>query len=169
MSCSLCGVNGLGSDTCPLNPDAEHIEHGHQIKSGEEEPDIGDMLEKIAHLETKIREQEEELEECMKNHISTGEQLSLAILERNVYFDQSGYLSRTLKTERRERLNREKTLSNLTRRLQNFKIESCSICLSEIVTGDRLSITRCGHVFHADCLSESLKSSFLCPLCRTIT
>lgn len=169
MSCSLCGVNGLDSETCPLNPEAEHIEHGHQIKSGEEEPDIGNMLEKIAYLENKERELSEKITECMKNHIRTGEQLVIVIRDCDIYYNQTLSLSKTLKTERRERLDREKTLSNLTKRIQNFAIESCPICLCEITTGDRLSITRCGHVFHANCLSESLENTFLCPLCRSIT
>lgn len=44
-----------------------------------------------------------------------------------------------------------------------FKGEMCSICREEI--GNKM-VTNCGHVFHKNCLNESLKHNEKCPLCR---
>lgn len=45
------------------------------------------------------------------------------------------------------------------------KIE-CSVCLSNIEALPELSITRCGHRFHSQCLAQWFQSHDSCPLCR---
>ena len=48
--------------------------------------------------------------------------------------------------------------------------EECSICLEYFSKGELMTITRCGHNFHGQCLErwmrESVHSSTECPLCR---
>ena len=43
--------------------------------------------------------------------------------------------------------------------------EECSICL-EVVDGDDVLKTNCGHVFHRDCIIEALMHNKNCPNCR---
>lgn len=43
----------------------------------------------------------------------------------------------------------------------------CAICLADFAKGCRFtSITKCGHVFHEDCLKEWIKYNKICPLDR---
>jgi hypothetical protein len=43
----------------------------------------------------------------------------------------------------------------------------CTICMSEFVEDDDISIIKCNHVFHQDCIKEwLLKYSYKCPVCR---
>jgi len=41
----------------------------------------------------------------------------------------------------------------------------CAICYDEIKMIN-MTVTRCGHVFHASCVFESLEHRIDCPLCR---
>ncbi|GIQ87077.1 hypothetical protein KIPB_009046 [Kipferlia bialata] len=41
----------------------------------------------------------------------------------------------------------------------------CAICLSGMSAD--LSTTPCGHIFHTDCLGASLRTTHVCPICRT--
>ncbi|KAI3759816.1 hypothetical protein L6452_07894 [Arctium lappa] len=44
----------------------------------------------------------------------------------------------------------------------------CIVCLSEVVSGERLAmLERCGHGYHVECLEAWLKDHPNCPLCRT--
>lgn len=48
---------------------------------------------------------------------------------------------------------------------------TCSICLSTLSEfgQDTHTLTKCGHVFHFDCISQSVQCCGLsCPLCRSI-
>ncbi|GAB2219308.1 hypothetical protein Droror1_Dr00006943 [Drosera rotundifolia] len=47
--------------------------------------------------------------------------------------------------------------------------ETCSVCLVEFGSEDLVSqLSRCGHVFHVDCIDRWLyRYQFTCPLCRT--
>lgn len=47
--------------------------------------------------------------------------------------------------------------------------EICSICLMKFEKEDVVSrLTRCGHLFHADCIERWLDcNQFTCPLCRS--
>jgi hypothetical protein len=44
--------------------------------------------------------------------------------------------------------------------------EDCSICLVELVAGDRVADLRCGHEFHIGCLKRWIRHKNKCPLCR---
>ena len=41
----------------------------------------------------------------------------------------------------------------------------CAVCLSQVL-GSQCT-TRCGHVFHSECIFRAIKSDDRCPLCRT--
>lgn len=44
----------------------------------------------------------------------------------------------------------------------------CSICLENMLKGQKVILLKCGHTFHKDCIYEHLsKYSYKCPVCRT--
>ncbi|CAN0504061.1 unnamed protein product, partial [Ectocarpus sp. 8 AP-2014] len=45
--------------------------------------------------------------------------------------------------------------------------EQCAICRSDITGNCNKSTTSCGHSFHFTCLARSMRSSSICPICRT--
>lgn len=45
--------------------------------------------------------------------------------------------------------------------------EQCAICRSDITGSCNKSTTSCGHSFHFTCLARSMRSSSICPICRT--
>ncbi|KAG0531106.1 hypothetical protein BDA96_05G245300 [Sorghum bicolor] len=46
--------------------------------------------------------------------------------------------------------------------------ETCSVCLSELVDGEKVRVlTACMHYFHATCVEAWLHRKANCPLCRT--
>lgn len=46
--------------------------------------------------------------------------------------------------------------------------EDCSVCLSEIC-GHNLGVTKCGHIFHFDCVKPFIEKNGKCPLCQKVT
>ena len=52
--------------------------------------------------------------------------------------------------------------------LQNGEelIETCSICLDDVVDIESISKLSCGHHFHTNCIKLCLERSRKCPLCR---
>ena len=50
---------------------------------------------------------------------------------------------------------------------EKYKDEKCSICL-EVISGD-ITITKCNHIFHYECLSQYINNSGKtdCPICRS--
>jgi hypothetical protein len=44
--------------------------------------------------------------------------------------------------------------------------DPCAICFEEIKMVN-VTVTRCGHVFHASCMFEAIAAKSCCPLCRT--
>ena len=44
---------------------------------------------------------------------------------------------------------------------------TCTICFSELMEGDRVGDLPCGHTFHVDCLKSWLPRRNVCPLCNT--
>jgi hypothetical protein len=44
--------------------------------------------------------------------------------------------------------------------------KSCSICIVDFETEDKISITNCNHIFHTDCITEWGKYKTECPICR---
>jgi hypothetical protein len=47
------------------------------------------------------------------------------------------------------------------------KCKDCSICLVDFEDEDMVSIPRCNHVFHTNCIEESSRYKNSCPNCRT--
>jgi hypothetical protein len=45
-------------------------------------------------------------------------------------------------------------------------IETCSICLDDVVDVESTSKLSCGHHFHTNCIRQCLERSRKCPLCR---
>jgi hypothetical protein len=45
-------------------------------------------------------------------------------------------------------------------------IETCSICLDDVVNVESTSKLSCGHHFHTNCIKQCLERSYKCPLCR---
>ena len=44
---------------------------------------------------------------------------------------------------------------------------SCSICLNDLnFSNQNISVLKCGHLFHHDCLQEWIRTSKTCPECR---
>ena len=48
------------------------------------------------------------------------------------------------------------------------KENKCSICLDKVTKKSNVFLTFCGHLFHSNCIDESLKYSNKCPYCRRI-
>ena len=44
----------------------------------------------------------------------------------------------------------------------------CSICLENYTKGGCIKLESCGHMYHEKCITECLKFSRACPLCRRI-
>ena len=44
--------------------------------------------------------------------------------------------------------------------------DPCAICFEDIKMVN-VTVTRCGHVFHASCMFEAIAAKSCCPLCRT--
>lgn len=45
--------------------------------------------------------------------------------------------------------------------------DKCAICLSAYKTNDTVKRLQCKHVFHPECIDPWLKTSTLCPICRS--
>lgn len=47
----------------------------------------------------------------------------------------------------------------------------CSICFEDFSknTDSDVVVTKCGHMYHLDCLNEWMKQSITCPECRLVT
>ena len=50
--------------------------------------------------------------------------------------------------------------------LSEVKNEECSICLSLFSEKKCVEMKRCKHIYHQDCIEQSLKRNQFCPLCR---
>ena len=44
--------------------------------------------------------------------------------------------------------------------------EDCPICMDEMLCDHKDCITKCGHLFHFDCLVPALNGTPKCPTCR---
>lgn len=51
-----------------------------------------------------------------------------------------------------------------------FKLDEnkkdCSICLETFKKGDKISITKCNHIFHKNCINVWFINKKICPLCK---
>ena len=59
-----------------------------------------------------------------------------------------------------------KTLNNY--KLKNDLLDTCSICLSDLLCNEKVIKLNCNHIFHKDCIIAWLKkdTDSSCPLCR---
>ena len=55
---------------------------------------------------------------------------------------------------------------NIWEKTKNYPNDDCSICLEHLSTKIVVKL-KCSHHYHQDCISESLKISNKCPICRT--
>ena len=46
------------------------------------------------------------------------------------------------------------------------KNKECSICISDFTNESIISMTKCNHIFHTDCIKEWYKYKTDCPICR---
>jgi len=44
--------------------------------------------------------------------------------------------------------------------------EKCPVCLDNLDMSNNLVVTKCGHRFHFNCITEVMKTSNQCPMCR---
>jgi len=55
--------------------------------------------------------------------------------------------------------------------IKEFKIQEklinyeCIICLDELNIGETVSLIKCGHIYHSECLYTWLLKKPVCPLC----
>lgn len=67
-----------------------------------------------------------------------------------------------------QRLREEKAVVNMFRPATKREIQEwndiCAVCLQSL---EKARVTRCGHIFHAECLRNCCKVSNLCPLCKS--
>mmetsp|Transcript_27837 Transcript_27837/g.58504 ORF Transcript_27837/g.58504 Transcript_27837/m.58504 type:complete len:439 (+) Transcript_27837:284-1600(+) len=57
-------------------------------------------------------------------------------------------------------------LKNDANSLDNYDEYLCIICLLPLENGEQIADLRCGHFYHADCLSEWILKKNSCPLCQ---
>ena len=50
---------------------------------------------------------------------------------------------------------------------EDIKVSQCTVCLEDIGNQDAVLTTPCGHVHHTKCIMKWLKTSHVCPLCRS--
>jgi len=48
----------------------------------------------------------------------------------------------------------------------NVKIESCTICMSDFEVDDIITLVKCEHYFHKDCIKTWFDQKNTCPVCR---
>lgn len=83
---------------------------------------------------------------------------------------------RTLRALERERYRRQLEIGKLEARLafpvyvytDDAKNDECPICHDGYEIGQDLTILKCGHDFHVQCLGAWLDQKDTCPLCRRI-
>ena len=61
--------------------------------------------------------------------------------------------------------NQEK-LQGMAKLILRYK-EECPICSEEIKDEAQIKATKCGHLFHKDCLNQWTSQNNSCPSCRT--
>ena len=51
----------------------------------------------------------------------------------------------------------------INKQTTNFK--ECVICLEEMTENQALTLIRCSHIYHKECLEEWIYKNSICPLC----
>ena len=52
--------------------------------------------------------------------------------------------------------------------IEQTEDKECAVCLSEFKDTDMVSVTKCSHIFHYDCIKEWSHYKNDCPMCRDI-
>ncbi|KAK6120590.1 hypothetical protein DH2020_045668 [Rehmannia glutinosa] len=84
-------------------------------------------------------------------------------VEVKYFYDQSRLI-----TESRMVPTAESSIESILKRKvtvdNNMEMMTCSICLEDFTEG--LISMPCSHVFHGDCITQWLRTSHYCPICR---
>lgn len=58
--------------------------------------------------------------------------------------------------------------NDLYKNFTDLMQEECPICSQKlfVIDGDNISVTKCGHIFHQECLELWLNENRICPMCR---
>ncbi|KAF2360929.1 Zinc finger RING-type [Trinorchestia longiramus] len=59
-----------------------------------------------------------------------------------------------------------KAVVHTTKKIKDLENEDCCICISAMVSSDKVKSLDCGHFFHAKCINDWLNKKRECPLCR---
>lgn len=66
------------------------------------------------------------------------------------------------------------TNSNITKKFRTVTKEDtkyidyiCPICLNNYKFGSTVTILKCGHIFHRDCINQWHEKKEICPICQT--
>tara|TARA_Y100000996_G_scaffold391325_1_gene353229 strand:+ start:55 stop:303 length:249 start_codon:yes stop_codon:yes gene_type:complete len=47
-------------------------------------------------------------------------------------------------------------------------LDECVICLEKMRESENLTILKCSHIYHSECIEKWLKKKSICPMCDTI-
>lgn len=77
-------------------------------------------------------------------------------------------LFRSIMTEqvRETEIESKMDIEMYTENIEHGHDEPCSVCLNDIWVNDNPMVTKCGHVFHHNCLQEWNLINNSCPICR---
>ena len=64
------------------------------------------------------------------------------------------------KNEREEELTCKSFIN-----MQKDNFHECVICLEEMKTGENLTVIRCSHIYHSNCIQTWADKKRICPLC----
>ena len=135
--------------------------------------------EEFVGLES-IKRLYEEVENLEEEDINKGIEVKQVFLNKT--FDQNSNLIETLGCALKENIIKERFYAFNENKVHPLHIKSfptvrfskkinedeCNTCLSKFKTNEKLIKLRCGQVSHIKCLSEWLKRSTFCPVCREI-
>jgi hypothetical protein len=115
-------------------------------------------IRQLQEYENELRQEQElrlqEMTELYFNQYSSVTQIN----------DIETFTQEIIEIEDDEELDTERINSYL-RNGDEF-IETCSICLEDVVEIETTSKLSCGHHFHTNCIIQCLERSHKCPLCR---
>eukprot|EP01091_Cochliopodium_minus_P018377 TRINITY_DN7439_c0_g1_i1.p1 TRINITY_DN7439_c0_g1~~TRINITY_DN7439_c0_g1_i1.p1 ORF type:complete len:200 (+),score=31.81 TRINITY_DN7439_c0_g1_i1:41-640(+) len=120
-----------------------------------------------------------ELQEAMDNEINLQDASPQEIIE--IYYRFTVLMNQQHREEEYERLllldennvsrganeSQIKNLKIIEYKGQSKELEtSCTICMDDFVSRDKVVVLPCSHNFHRDCVVKWFHSSKLCPICR---
>jgi hypothetical protein len=128
---------------------------------------IDDSLELLEYINNNLSS--EQLREHLNNYdeleneINNNNNLALA-LERS---NEESYASKSVNPK--DTNIKECRINILTKKLYKItKDNSCTICLEQFKSKQKIGITQCKHLFHNPCIVKWMKHGNNCPICRKI-